>query len=329
MLQVGVNDMSSIFLHGNQFFGPRGPSGPDGNPVGTILSILGKHAPKDYLICDGSEYQIKDYSELANYFEEEFGSCNAFGGDGESSFRVPDMRNLFLRGYHGGSEEQLSGEIGEKQEGTEIRNVVTGTLTDNGGVYFLGTNTTTFTSNEKADDPNHADKIIGGVQDDIYIQAKATGTHTQLIPFYTARPVNMAVLYCIKAHEPVNIYPYMYSEEEIVIGQWVDGAPVYRKTLNFNLPSDNIKNYVVGMVDPAVKDVVTLKGYVRYSKEGSYNVSKANLPYSYQNSVNKSPAWILPAVIASGALQVTLINVIEALFDCPASVTVEYTKLTD
>ena len=52
-------------------------------------------APAGYLICDGTVKDIREYPAL------------------------PDMRNLFLRGYHCEAEEWPSGEVGVKQEGTE------------------------------------------------------------------------------------------------------------------------------------------------------------------------------------------------------------------
>lgn len=45
--------------------------------------------------------------------------------------------------------------------------------------------------------------------------------------YYTARPVNMAVLYCIKAVESVPAEE-RYSVEETRIGAWTDGTPLYQ-----------------------------------------------------------------------------------------------------
>lgn len=74
--------------------GERGPSGPDGNPIGTIISFMGTTAPKDYLVCDGAEYNVSDYPKLAALFAEQFGEANHFGGDGAATFAVPDLRNF-------------------------------------------------------------------------------------------------------------------------------------------------------------------------------------------------------------------------------------------
>lgn len=175
----------SLFYHGKPVFGPRGPAGPDGNPTGTIISYMGLTAPEDYLICDGAVYNIADQPDLARFFKEQFGSENYFGGDGETTFAVPDMRNLFLRGYHGEAEKQLSGAIGVKQEGTDIPNAAGFT---NGRTSFLieGYNGT----------PTNTDTISknGGVG---YVQFSSGDTSKPMT--FTSRPVNMAVLYCIKA----------------------------------------------------------------------------------------------------------------------------------
>ncbi len=61
--------------------GPKGDSGPSGGiPIGTIISYMGTQAPDSYLICDGAEYSITDYIDLASFFTRQFGGANYFGG---------------------------------------------------------------------------------------------------------------------------------------------------------------------------------------------------------------------------------------------------------
>ena len=65
----------------------------DGNleetPIGSIISYMGSESPAHYLLCDGSEYNIADYPELAKHFKDELGAINYFGGDGITTFAVP------------------------------------------------------------------------------------------------------------------------------------------------------------------------------------------------------------------------------------------------
>lgn len=158
----------------------------DGNPVGAVISFLGLMAPAGYLVCDGAAHSISDYPALADFFRQQFGAANHFGGDGTSTFAVPDMRNLFLRGYHGEAEKQLSGEIGAKQEATRQVWVEI----DKNGVMSTG-------RTDSSAVPLHYDELDGRQG---YYGFRSTGSDVNgRATYYTARPANMAVLYCVKA----------------------------------------------------------------------------------------------------------------------------------
>ena len=60
-------------------------------PVGSVISYMGMTAPDNYLICDGTTYNISDYPFLADHIKNNFGSYNYFGGDGTTTFAVPDL----------------------------------------------------------------------------------------------------------------------------------------------------------------------------------------------------------------------------------------------
>lgn len=65
--------------------------GIEDTPVGEIIRTLGNETPKHYLLCDGSTHNIADYPHLAQYFKDTFGAINVFGGDGTTTFAVPDL----------------------------------------------------------------------------------------------------------------------------------------------------------------------------------------------------------------------------------------------
>lgn len=169
---------------------------------------MGYQPPKDYLICDGSEYQIDQYSLLANLFKTEFGSINYFGGDGIKTFAVPDLRNMFLRGYHGEAEEKLTREIGKKQNATSE---ISPKLFGNGVIGFpVGTE---------------------GIQDFDTIKEvnssygyRNTGTNEGAFSlYYTSRPVNIAVLYCIKAVSSNSILEDYNTDDDWHVRKWASG----------------------------------------------------------------------------------------------------------
>lgn len=60
------------------------------NPVGHIITMDGMSNPPHYLLCDNAEYNIADYKDLAEYFLKTYGKYNYYGGDGVTTFRVPN-----------------------------------------------------------------------------------------------------------------------------------------------------------------------------------------------------------------------------------------------
>ena len=77
----------------------KAKSAANGVPAGTILPFAGPTAniPDGYLACDGSEHNISNYPALFDAIE------TSWGGNGSSTFRVPDLRGQFLRGLDQGS----------------------------------------------------------------------------------------------------------------------------------------------------------------------------------------------------------------------------------
>ena len=86
-----------------------------GVPTGAMMTWLGSIAPDGWAVCDGALYQMADYPELANVIEQQFGSKNYFGGDGTTTFAVPDMRGRFMMGA---SEGHPIGETGGEEKVT-------------------------------------------------------------------------------------------------------------------------------------------------------------------------------------------------------------------
>lgn len=275
---------------------PQGPAGPDGNPIGTIISFMGTSAPKDYLVCDGAGYSISQYPALAAFFQTQFGTKNHFGGDGEATFAVPDLRNLFLRGYHGEAEE-VSGDLGARQEATEIPWVAALNGYCTNGLCNTGISKD---PNRPDDLPHFRNNELQYFDSDSTITSSVVGgpnnvfqnnpnTEWEIDPRPVpvrgkVRPVNMAVLYCIKAVESVPA-ENVYSTGETRIGTWLD-KPLYRRAFSINvrigpesskyLDGTELYNadkitHIVASVIPSWEPVVTIGGnnYIScgYSKE--------------------------------------------------------------
>jgi microcystin-dependent protein len=61
-------------------------------PIGTVADFAGPNAPAGWLMCDGTVYPISSYSRLASAIG------NTYGGDGSTTFAVPDCRGRVTAG---------------------------------------------------------------------------------------------------------------------------------------------------------------------------------------------------------------------------------------
>lgn len=164
-------------------------------PVGTIISLMGVSAPANYLKCDGTIYNITDYPDLANYFTAQFGTANKFGGDGVTTFAVPDLRGEFLRGTGTNSytNQGNGANVGNHQDGTEIPYF--GFNQDAGDLWTqtnAGKNLGVSLGVIKEDHLNTT-----AVRTGEYWRKTNTFSDSNGATTFTAKPTNTSVLYCI------------------------------------------------------------------------------------------------------------------------------------
>lgn len=158
------------------------------NPVGTIINYLGTIAPDGYLFCDGTEYNIADYPALANHFETNFGTKNFFGGDGTTTFKVPDLQGEFLRctGTNPNAYGGAGANVGSHQQPTGSPYV---------GFYWSGSGGN-INMPKYSTGPVNPDSTIGNSVGVAFVNVTAgSGSHA---PLFTSRPTNTSVWYCIK-----------------------------------------------------------------------------------------------------------------------------------
>ena len=191
-------------------------------PIGTIIAFMGTTAPQDYLACDGTVHNIADYPRLAQFFTDQFGSANYFGGNGTTTFAVPDLRGEFLRGTGtNGHENQGSGaNVGVHQNGTVQPAFA---LSSDQKELFTGYNTygdVSVVGYDARESTNTTKRFV--------ISGSNSTTETSARKF-TSRPTNTSILWCIKAVEPGEVY----STSERIVGTWIDGKPIYQKTFKY------------------------------------------------------------------------------------------------
>ena len=210
-----------------------------GTPVGEIISYMGTVAPANYLICDGAEYPIAEYPYLTQHFTNNFGSVNFFGGDGETTFAVPDLRGEFLRGTGANSHVATISGGRTYKEGSGQGVGTHGASTSIPFIWNYRTQNTilmeTFNSSKSDNKPEGMDATISGSSRSSLYANSTKNTLSSIIPIvFSVRPTNTAVLYCIK-YRPTYFsqVQHTYSLEERRVGTWIDGKPLYEKTVDF------------------------------------------------------------------------------------------------
>ncbi|GLB26621.1 hypothetical protein LXJ15735_28620 [Lacrimispora xylanolytica] len=217
-------------------------SGIEDAPVGHIMSFMGTTPPSHYLVCDGAVYNITAYPVLSQFIKDQFGSFNFFGGDGNTTFAVPDLRNEFLRGYHGDKEEKSSGEIGIHQDST--------TMPFMG--YFVGAGVTAYTKNTTGgagpiNMENEKKDSIGVLLNTSYVLRQNAGDKN-ITTSYGIRPTNTAVLYCIK-FEPTYFMSIQGMIEETTLWEGNVGTNTASVVSDSITLSDSFMNYdIIGIL---------------------------------------------------------------------------------
>ena len=92
-------------------------------PAGMIMPFAGpaENIPEGWLLCDGSEINRSDYANLY----DAIGVCWGIG-DGSTTFNLPDLRGMFLRGVSGdsGNDEDADSRVLLKDNGGNTGNNV-------------------------------------------------------------------------------------------------------------------------------------------------------------------------------------------------------------
>ncbi|MBR1416955.1 MAG: tail fiber protein [Bacilli bacterium] len=151
--------------------------------VGAVYSYMGLSAPYGYLICDGTVYNINDYPRLADHIYRNFGKYNFFGGDGETTFAVPDLKGEFLRGSGTNSHTYggIGASVGVHQAPTRTPYIISGS-------NRLSVLSTAYIENA---DTTQGNSKLG------YTNASSSTTNSYP-NFFTSRPTNTSVLFIIK-----------------------------------------------------------------------------------------------------------------------------------
>ncbi len=90
---------------------PPFPPLPETFSSGFIGTFATEKIPSGWLLCDGKQYLRRSYANLFAVLGETWGK-----GDGRTTFNVPDLRGMFLRGLDSGKEIDKGRRLGSRQE---------------------------------------------------------------------------------------------------------------------------------------------------------------------------------------------------------------------
>ena len=280
-------------------------------PLGTILSYFGETAPKFYLACDGTTYNKSDYPELANHLLS-LTNHSQYEVDGDSTkFKVPDLRGEFLRGTGTNSHaNQGNGEtVGTHQDGTEHVNSFVY------GEQWMGifTEPASGAYGAKCKKSDSAVLLSDGYVQNSQAYSR-TQSATQTAVNFTSRPTNTSVLWCI-AYKDIYSNPMNdYSTSEKVVGTWIDGKPLYQKTIDCGaLPNATTKTVDTNIAN--ANQLIYWTGCVG-------NAGKMVLPRIFKDNADVMATF-------AGDLSHIVIKTESNRSSLNAYITVQYTKTTD
>lgn len=146
-------------------------------PVGSIVSFAAANAPAGWLIANGAQLSRTTFPALwahaqasgaivsdATWLAGRPGAWST--GDGSTTFRIPDMRGLFMRAFHGGSgsyDSDTATTIGQYRDSQNKAH--THNIKMDGSTYAPGTSPTA-AAQEFAGTTTYADRILssGGAE---------------------------------------------------------------------------------------------------------------------------------------------------------------------
>jgi len=316
---IGIKDRS-IIIDPLEYVNTE--NGIEDTPIGHVIAHMGNTAPKHYLICDGTEYNITDYPYLVQHFKDEFGSTNYFGGNGTTTFAVPDLRGEFLRGAGDNSraDQGAGAKVGTHQDATKHigMNFGVGDPSNDDHIFFVkrGNYVDYIMDNLNIDSDTGRGKAVYNIAP----TNRRAGTDN--VPeYFTSRPTNTSVQYCIK-YEPTYFMKIEgkdnYSTDERMIGYWIDGKPLYKKTIPMEITDVTGVTINKDIKQLNIDNIISITGNAKSSK----NVTVC-IPYSDPTNNNK-----VKVIFNDGVLQLDVIGS-TTYIGSTAYVTIEYTKTTD
>lgn len=303
-------------------------------PIGTVIPFAGNTVPSDWMVCDGSAISRTVYSTLFGVIGTSFGE-----GDGETTFNIPDLQGKVAVGVDSEDTDfDTLGETGGEKTHTltvdempshnhelgysnaSVELVANGIDKGEAGRGTTSSSPKWYTFNAGGGQSHNNLQPYQVVNYIIKATKTVTGEYiSETLPIGTELDFDGEVSDIPDGWEQTTDVN-TYSTNEIQTGKtWVDGKPIYRKTLTGNTGSARV-NVQQSILTDSTIDVVTNAEGVCKNKTAS---SKA-----YILAFSDTLALVYDTA-GSNINQLILFmnNSSAATFDY--WITIEYTKKTD
>lgn len=166
-------------------------------PAGEVAAFARSTPPEGWLVCNGQAVSRTTYARLFAAVGTTFGA-----GNGSTTFRIPDLRGEFIRGWDNGRGADNGRVLGSAQSSQNLLHTHAGNTAEAGEHFHGGLDEYGFDASHGNGSKLRADMGDGPPWSGIVRSARA-GKHTH--SFVTSgeggnesRPRNIALLYCIR-----------------------------------------------------------------------------------------------------------------------------------
>jgi hypothetical protein len=162
-------------------------------PTGAVMPFAMNSAPSGWLAANGAAISRTAYAGLFTAIGTIYG-----GGDGSTTFNLPDLRGYFVRGSGTNADGTVSGTFGAKQAEGFKSHTHTGTA-DSAGAHSHSLPTGGYSQYNETGGGGAVGSLFNGATN-----SGSAGVHTHTLTINLTgttetRPANIALLYCIKA----------------------------------------------------------------------------------------------------------------------------------
>ncbi|WP_142416422.1 phage tail protein [Bartonella massiliensis] len=161
-------------------------------PSGFIATFAMQRVPDNWLLCDGAIYERKDYPQLFKAIGDKWGK------ESDTTFKVPDFRGMFLRGFDDGRGFDTGRQFADIQKDCIKSHTHVATIEEAGQhthkFQYKGVGWSANDIGRR--NPSYHYEVITGTTD-------PAGAHTHKVSLSSTgetetRPVNATVVYAIK-----------------------------------------------------------------------------------------------------------------------------------